>query len=327
MVPRATFESYYGRPVLKPPVWKDDIAYYFFLGGLAAGSSVLAAGADLTGRDGLRRGSRLGALVALAGGSYYLIHDLGRPERFHHMLRVAKPTSPMSVGTWVLAAYGPGMGLAAASELMPARMRATRLGRLVGALARPAGMVAAGLAPAVASYTAVLLSQTAVPAWHETHEELPFVFTGSAAAAAGGLGMVLAPRSEAGPARRLAAMGAAIELLAGHRMEARAGLVGETFTSGPAAEPLRRARVLTAVGAAGGLLLAPRSRAAAVVSGVALMAGSLYERLGVLHAGIESTKDPKYVVQPQRERLDARKASAVAADQGQGVHDADRVVE
>ena len=104
MVPRATFSSYYGRPVLKPPVWKDDIAYYFFLGGLAAGCSLLGAGADQTGRVALRRGTRLTALGALGAGSYYLIHDLGRPERFHHMLRVAKPTSPMSMGTWALAA-------------------------------------------------------------------------------------------------------------------------------------------------------------------------------------------------------------------------------
>jgi len=84
MVPPAEFGSYYGRPILKPPVWKDDIAYYFFLGGLAAGSSLLAAGADQTGRPGLRRGTRLGALGALGLGTYYLIHDLGRPARFHH---------------------------------------------------------------------------------------------------------------------------------------------------------------------------------------------------------------------------------------------------
>ncbi|HYY11398.1 MAG TPA: NrfD/PsrC family molybdoenzyme membrane anchor subunit, partial [Kineosporiaceae bacterium] len=120
MVPKASFSSYYGRPILKPPVWKDDIAYYFFLGGLAAGCSLLAAGADRTGRLALRRGTRVTALGALGLGSYYLIHDLGRPERFHHMLRVAKPTSPMSMGTWVLALYGPLMGVAAISEVMPA---------------------------------------------------------------------------------------------------------------------------------------------------------------------------------------------------------------
>jgi hypothetical protein len=310
MVPRASFTSYYGRPVLKPPVWKDDIAYYFFLGGLAAGCSLLAAGADQTGRPALRRGTRLSAMGALGVGTYYLIHDLGRPERFHHMLRVAKPTSPMSVGTWVLAGYAPFMGLAAVSEVMPAWLRRTLPGRLVGATARPAGLVAAALAPAVASYTAVLLSQTAVPAWHEAHPELPFIFTASAAASAGGLGMLVAPTSQASPARRLAMYGAVVELAASRRLESRLGLVGETYTTGRPARTLERASTLTAAGVLGSMLLGRRSRLAAAASGVALLAGGFYERLGLLHAGVESTKDPKYVVQPQVERKAARQAAA-----------------
>jgi formate-dependent nitrite reductase membrane component NrfD len=313
MVPRASFSSYYGRPVLKPPAWKDDIAYYFFLGGLAACSSGLAAGADLTDRPALRRGTRLGALGALLAGSYFLIHDLGRPERFHHMLRVAKPTSPMSVGTWVLAAYGAPMGLAAVSELMPGPLRSTPVGRLVGALARPAGVAAAAIAPAVASYTAVLCSQTAVPAWHEAHEELPFIFTASAAASAGGLGMIVAPVSQAAPARRLATYGAIVELAASRRLETRMGLLAEPYLTGDAHHYLQRASTLTAVGTLGGLLLGRRSRLAAVASGAALLAGGFYERLGILHAGVASTKDPKYVVQPQRERIEQRRRAEASA--------------
>jgi formate-dependent nitrite reductase membrane component NrfD len=310
MVPRAEFTSYYGRPVLKPPVWNDDIAYYFFLGGLAAGCSLLGAGADQTDRPALRRGTRLAGLGSLAAGSYFLVHDLGRPDRFHHMLRVAKPTSPMSVGTWILAAYGPAIGLAAVSELVPRALRRTPLGRLVDVLARPAGLAAAGLAPAVASYTAVLLSQTAVPAWHDAHEELPFIFTASAAASAGGLGMIVAPVHEAAPARLLAAYGALVELAASRRLEARLGLVGEAFTTGEAHRELSRASTLTAAGVLGSMLLGHRSRTAAVLSGAALMAGGLFERLGLLHAGVESAKDPKYTVVPQRERLERREREA-----------------
>jgi len=292
MVPRAEFTSYYGRPVLKPPAWHDDIAYYFFLGGLSAGASLLAAGADLTGRPELRRGARVGALATLGVSSYFLVHDLGRPERFLNMLRVAKPTSPMSMGTWILVAYGPGIGVAAASELMPRRLRATPLGRLVDGLARPAGLASAAVAPAVASYTAALLSQTAVPAWHEAHPELPFIFTGSAAASAGGLGMLVAPPAQAGPARRLAMYGAVVEIAASRRLEGRLGLVGEAFTTGEAHRDLSRARTLTMAGALGAALLGRRSRVVAAASGAALLAGSLYERLGVLRAGIASTKDP-----------------------------------
>jgi hypothetical protein len=316
MVPRASFSSYYGRPVLKPPAWKDDIAYYFFLGGLAACSSGLAAGADLTGRPRLRRGTRVGALGALLGGAYFLVHDLGRPARFHHMLRVAKPTSPMSVGTWVLSAYGVPMGVAAIDELLPGPLRRSPLGRLVGALSRPAGLAAAAIAPAVASYTAVLCSQTAVPAWHEAHEELPFIFTASAAASAGGLGMIVAPVTEAAPARRLATYGAIVELAASRRLEARMGLLAEPYLTGQAHRYLQRASTLTAAGTLGGLLLGRRSRLAAVASGVALLAGGFYERLGILHAGVQSTKDPKYVVQPQRERLERRRQAEAAASQG-----------
>ena len=308
MVPRATFTSYYGRPVLKPPAWHDNIAYYFFLGGLAAASSGLAAGADLTGRPALRRGGRVGALVALGAGSYFLVRDLGRPERFLHMLRVAKPTSPMSMGTWILAGYGLPMAVAGIEELMPGPLRRTPIGRLVSALARPAGVAAAALSPAVATYTAVLCSMTAVPAWHEGHEELPFIFMASSAASAGGLGMIVAPTSEAGPARRLVAFGAVVELAASRRLETRLGMLGEAYTTGKAEWYLHRASALTASGTVGSVLFGRRSRIAAAISGVLLLTGGVFERLGILQAGRASAADPKYVVQPQRERLEQRRA-------------------
>jgi hypothetical protein len=317
MVPRASFESYYGRPILKAPVWEDDIAYYFFLGGLSAGCALLSAGADVTGRPALRRGTRVGGFAALGLGSVFLIKDLGRPERFLNMLRVFKPTSPMSVGTWILSAYGPAIGTAAISELQPAWLRRSLPGRLIDALARPAGLSAAALAPAVASYTAVLLSHTAVPAWNEAQEELPFIFTGSAAASAGGLGMIVAPVAEAGPARRLALYGAAAELAASRRLESRLGIVDEVFHTGVAGRQLQWAGRLTAAGAIGGALLGRRSRAAAVASGAALLAGGLFERLGLLNAGRQSTKDPRYVVEPQRARLRARDVLHVAVAETQ----------
>jgi len=306
MVPAAEFRSYYGRQILKTPAWEDKIAYYFFAGGLSGGSALLAAGADLTGRPALRRGARVGGLAALAAGTYFLIADLGRPERFHHMLRVAKPTSPMSMGTWMLAGYGPAIGLAAVAELVPKRWQGTVPGRLVRALARPAGLAAAALAPGVASYGAVLLSQTAVPAWNAGHEEMPFIFTASSAASAGGLGMIVAPVAEAAPARRLATYGAVVELAASQRLERRVGVVGEVYSTGTAARYLQRASTLTAAGVLGSVLLGRRSRIAAAASGLALLAGGLFERLGLLHAGIQSTEDPKYVVEPQRRRIAER---------------------
>ncbi|WP_249416236.1 NrfD/PsrC family molybdoenzyme membrane anchor subunit [Streptomyces sp. TS71-3] len=306
MVPPAEFRSYYGRPVLKPPVWEWKVPAYFFTGGLSAGAALLAAGADLTGRPELCRVCRVGGFGALLVSSYLLIADLGRPERFHHMLRVAKPTSPMSVGTWILVAYGPGSALAAAAELLPGSVRATWPGRVLRWAARPAGMSAAAIAPALASYTAVLLSQTAAPAWHDVRKELPFVFTGSAAASGGGLGMLLAPVAEAGPARALGAAGAVAESVASRLIERRPGLVPTAYTTGRAHRLRRAAEFLTLGGAAAAVTVARRNRPAAASAGLALLAGSVLQRFGVFAAGVASTRDPKYVVVPQREGLASR---------------------
>jgi formate-dependent nitrite reductase membrane component NrfD len=116
MVPKAKFTSYYGRPIIKAPVWEArDMAGYLFLGGLAGGSSLLAAGADLTGRQELSSVAKAGACAAITLSLAALIHDLGRPARFVNMMRVFKVTSPMSVGTWLLGGYAPAAGLAAAT--------------------------------------------------------------------------------------------------------------------------------------------------------------------------------------------------------------------
>ena len=314
MVPEAEFVSYYGRPVVKSPPWRAPIPIYLFAGGLAAGSSLLGAGADLTDRPALRRNTRIVATAGLSASLLALVVDLGHPERFLNMLRVFKPTSPMSVGTWVLSAYAPGALIAGAAEvarLLPFDFGV--LGRLLDWAARPAGIAAALIAPGVASYTAVLLSDTATPAWHDAHAELPFVFAGSAAGASGGLAMMLSPVRECGPARRLAAVGAAVELAAEHRMEQSMGLSAETLHSGKAGRLMKASKVLTAVGGAGAALLAGRSRTAAVVSGAALVAGSVCTRFGVFEAGPASVKDPKYTIVPQRERLERRRAASADA--------------
>src|SRR5207253_9025407 len=121
---------------------------------------------------------------------------------------VAKPTSPMSVGSWVLTLFGPAAGVAALSDVLGVFPR----------IGRAAGLAAAALAPALGSYTAVLLADTAVPAWHEAGRELPFLFVGGASATAGALAAMLAPVEEAAPARRLALPGAVMEMGAARAM-------------------------------------------------------------------------------------------------------------
>jgi hypothetical protein len=293
MVPQADFASYYGRPVLKRPVWNaSDIAGYLFLGGLAGASSALGAGADLTGRPTLARGAKAGAAGAFGLAVVALVHDLGRPARFLNMLRVAKLSSPMSVGSWLLAGYGPlAVGAAASSVTgwFP------RLGRL-------ATLGAAAGGPLVAGYTAALISDTAVPAWHEGYRELPFVFVGSAATAAGGLGLIVAPTHESGPARGFAAAGAAAELAAVRLMKRRLGIVAEPYETGRSGRLLRAAEIVSVAGICCAVA-GRRSRTLSALSGAALLAGSAAGRFGIFEAGVASAADPKYTVVPQRDRL------------------------
>jgi hypothetical protein len=305
-VPDAQFRSYYGRPVVRAPEWGPGIPTYFFSGGLAAGCALLAAGADLTGRPALRRAGRLACLRALGASSGLLVEDLGRPGRFYNMLRVAKPTSPMSMGSWILTTIAPAAGVAAAAEFadrLPSRGLLGLARRALPPAGRAAGLAAAGVAPALATYTAVLIADTAAPSWHEAYPELPFVFAGSALASASGVGLLAAPPAETAPARRLAVAGAAIELAASRTIEARLGLLSEPYRKGRAGRLLNAGRALTLAGVLGGLL-GGRNRLVSALSGAALLAASAATRFGIYEAGVASMTDPRYTVVPQRQQLD-----------------------
>jgi formate-dependent nitrite reductase membrane component NrfD len=300
MVPPAEFTSYYGRPVVKEPVWEAlDIAGYLFLGGLAGASSALAASAQLSGHPELARAAKTAAAGAIGLSTVALVHDLGRPARFVNMLRVFKPTSPMSVGSWLIAGYGPAAGAAAASALTG---RLPRIGTAATA-------AAAVLGPGVAAYTAALLADTAVPAWHEAHRELPYLFVSSAATAAGGLGLAVAGSRQAGPARNLAIAGAGAELVARSLLIQRLGPAAEPYQAGQAGRLMEAAEILTAGGLAAAAL-AGRSRVMAALAGAALVGSSALTRFGVFQAGRASARDPKYTVGPQRDRIRQRQAAA-----------------
>jgi formate-dependent nitrite reductase membrane component NrfD len=306
MVPDAEFTSYYGRPVIKEPSWEaPDVPGYLFLGGLAGASSVLAAGAQLSGYRELAKVAKVGALGAISLSAVALVHDLGRPGRFANMLRVFKPSSPMSVGSWLLTAYGPVAGAAAVSEvtgILPKAGIAATLG---------AGL----LGPGIATYTAALLCDTAVPAWHAGYREMPYVFAGSAASAAGGLGLLATHPADAEPARNLAVLGATVELIAKRqliRRLARSGGAGsdgvslaEPYETGTTGAILRIAEFLTA-GALAGAVLGRRSRAVSALAGAALVAASAMTRFGIFEAGMASARDPKYTIVPQRRRSNFR---------------------
>ena len=116
--------SYYDISMLKKPVWTPEVGVYFFLGGMSGGAYMLARLAERIGGDEYRSLTRVGTAVALAAAlpcAPLLIKDLGDPKRFHHMLRVFKPHSPMSLGSWALTGYTAAAAVAGLREWVRAR--------------------------------------------------------------------------------------------------------------------------------------------------------------------------------------------------------------
>jgi formate-dependent nitrite reductase membrane component NrfD len=286
-------DSYYGRPVIKEPVWTPEIPTYFFFGGLAGASAGLGYMAELTGNDVLARRAWGVSLAGIAVSPPLLIADLGVPTRFLNMLRVFKVTSPMSVGSWILSGAGGAISISAANAL-------TGLFPGLSKAARPS---AALLGLPLCTYTGALIANTSVPVWREARSALPVLFASGAAASAGAAATMLTPRRHAAPARRLALIGAAAELVTANVMERKLGPLGEPYHQGPSGKLARAAQALTAVGALAIGALGHRRRSAAVAGGAALLAGAAAERFAVFNAGVASAKDPKYTVGPQRERV------------------------
>jgi formate-dependent nitrite reductase membrane component NrfD len=301
MVPREKPTSYYGRPIVKPPVWKPEIPFYFFFGGLAGASAVLASGATFADRPQLARRAWGGAFVGVTVSPLLLIKDLGKPSRFFNMLRVFKVTSPMNMGAWLLLANGGATSLAAGLNLLDEKRRG-------GA----PEIAAAALGAPLATYTAALVTHSAIPAWSEARKEMPFVFAASATASAAGAAMLTVPADEAEPARRLGIAAAIAEEAITAVMHKRLGPLSESYEKGTASRFGKAARALTTAGAlafAAGdpalpLPLSKRHRSAlSVAGGALLLAGSVCKRWSVFKAGFQSADDPTQTVRTQRERI------------------------
>jgi hypothetical protein len=300
MVPPEKPTTYYDRPIVKQPVWKPEIPFYFFAGGLAGASSLLAAGATLSGRPRLARAAWRNALVAVSASPVLLIKDLGKPSRFVYMLRVFKPTSPMNVGAWLLAANGGAIALAAGLNHLDRNRRG-------GATELAAALLGAPLC----TYTALLVSNSAIPAWSEGRRQLPFVFACGAAASAAGAAVVAAPVRESGPARRLAVLAALGEEAATMALHRRLGELKTSYEEGAAGKFGKASRVLMGAGAA--LIAAGgRRRPIAAAGGALLMGGALCKRWSTFKAGFNSAADPAQTVELQRRRIAERGGGAGA---------------
>ncbi len=295
--------TYYERPMLKETVWIWAVPAYFYVGGTAGAAAVLGGAAQALGGEEMRGLVHRCRWIAATGGAVstvLLIADLGRPERFLNMLRVFRPTSPMSVGSWVLAA--------AASCTAGSALLSRRQG-LLGRLGDLAGYTAALLGMPLAGYTAVLVSNTAVPVWQSARRSLPPLFVASSisgvASLFGLLPLDLEPR-ERKVVDRFGILGKAADLMAMAAVEQDAGRVEQV------AKPLREGLSGTLWKTAGALtaaslalsLLPGKSRAKRRAAGVFGTAGALALRFAVFHAGKASSRDPRATFHQQRSSPD-----------------------
>ncbi|HKB09378.1 MAG TPA: NrfD/PsrC family molybdoenzyme membrane anchor subunit [Vicinamibacterales bacterium] len=273
--------TYYDVPLLKGPVWTWEVPLYFFVGGAAGGAALIGSVARWSGTNGTL--ARDATWVAAAGGpisAALLTADLGRPERFVNMLRVFKPQSAMSVGSWTLTAFS-----------------ASSTAALVPALSPAASAASAALGAGMLTYTGVLIGATAIPVWHENVRLLPAHFAASGIGSAAAL-LTLMGHDE--PALNDLAIGAAAaETLIGAALESRAGAAMAPLREGASGWIVRCGGVLSGPVP---LILraASRKRSWRTVASLAALAGALLTRFGWIAAGRASSRQ-----KPSSSRVDS----------------------
>jgi hypothetical protein len=263
--------TYYDVPLLIKPVWTWEVPLYFFVGGAAGGAAIIGSVADWTRTDGTL--SRDAKWIAAAGGpisAVLLTADLGRPERFVNMLRVFKPQSAMSMGSWTLAAFS-GSSTAA----------------LVPVLSKAGVPASAALGAVMITYTGVLIGATAIPVWNQSVRLLPMHFAASGLASAAAMLTLLGHDDAA--LNDIAIGAAAVETLIGAAIELRTAPDLAPLKEGASGWMIR----------AGGVLSGPvpllcraagRSPGWRRAASVAALAGSILTRIGWIAAGRASSK-------------------------------------
>jgi formate-dependent nitrite reductase membrane component NrfD len=289
-------------PVMKRPVWTWEIPLYFWFGGIAAGSSFAALACDLAGDHGSAATARKVALGALIPCPPLLIADLGRPARFIYMLRIFKPRSPMSMGTWCLSIFG-GLGSAAVGADLLGRSR----------VARQLGAGLAVVGGYLGSYTGVLLATTAVPLWARSRLFLGPIFVATATAtgaAATRLTLSAAGLPEEHPTRRALGhveTGAMLaELLLSTVNERRLGRLAAQLHEGRPGGLFKAAKRAVGVGLALRLLRRRVGLPAQHAASILYLAAGLAFRYAWVGAGKASAADDEAVALMARDRRAAR---------------------
>jgi formate-dependent nitrite reductase membrane component NrfD len=274
--------SYYGRPAIKASPYGWRVALYTFLGGLGGAAQVIATLADFIDRRKYSRVVRTGrALAALNGaliGPSLLVMDLHTPQRWYNMLRIFRRTSPMSIGSYVLTAFG---GCSALS-LIPYFGRAAQI---------PAAIAGAGMA----SYTPALLASTATPLWSSAPRALGAEFA-CAAFASGAAALMLSSRNpglEKAAGAATLAYGAAG--YAASRVHRRKG-VDHALRHGKWARMHKAGLGLSVALPLACFALnaiAGRSRRRSVIGAAGVLAGAFLSRWALFEAGNESARRPQ----------------------------------
>lgn len=305
--------TYYNRPMIKKPTWKWPIPLYFYVGGVAGGAAAIGAAAELLGgarhRATVRQTRYLTVALAPACAAL-LIADLGRPARFHHMLRVFKGSSPLNVGTWILTSFGAASGALAVRQAAEDDFiirRDSVPGRLVRSLVpvKPVTAAHGVLGLALGGYTGTLIAATAVPLWSAAGWLMGPLFSATAmASGAAALRLtsrvtgttITAADEEIGDVEQVATLAglgivAARELLAPPRVSEplRRGFWGNVFKFGAVGGGM-----VVPAGINFALRLAgPRTRRAiGTLSSALTLVGALAERFAIVEAGKRSAEDP-----------------------------------
>ena len=288
--------GYYGQPVVKPPVWTWEIPLYFFFGGMAGMSAVVASGAVIFHHVDLARAAMW---VAAIGGAVLspilLIMDLGRPHLFLNMLRVFKHRSAMSMGAWILSAFGacvvPGL---VALELHAHHFFPGALDQLLRVAAGIFILGSAIFGTLLATYTGVLIGATAIPAWFLHRTLLPIHFGTAGLGSAAGLLELLGHRIPA--LNVLGVYAAAVEtaLLIWLSVD-KHGVADRAIHEHGTGWLIRIGEVLT-----GPLALVLRFFSFIPFAAISFLIGALVSRVGWIEVGKVSGSDPESVFAAER---------------------------
>ena len=290
--------GYYGIPLLKEPQWSWEVPVYFFVGGAAGASAIIAQAARVTGAKAeLVRDARTLAAIGAILSPALLISDLGKPSRFLNMLRVFKIRSAMSVGVYIVTSFSNAALAGKVAGLLSDKFQVWPL-RIIENLA---GLSAALLGLGMASYTGVLIGATSVPVWSQNVTTLPIHFAMSGLNSAVS-SLELMGHTDSRALNVLGIAACALETAEGAKIELKREPVNDPLKKGASGIIVRLGGVLSGPAPLALRVLAAfsseeRAKKLRRYAAVASLTGSYLTRLGWIRAGHSSARDYRIPLQ------------------------------